>query len=253
MADQVAAGMADEIATTRGDDVHWADSPSLRFILYLAQRLEELPVAVILAARPAEPRAEEEVLPQVRAHPQAQVLRPAPLGPDAIRLLIGEILGPPDDRFATVCADAVGGNPLLLRELLSALATEDRPPTAESADLVLDIAPAPVQRALALALGRLPPAATALTRAAAVLGDQATIDAAGELGDLRPPEVVRQASALRAAETFASREAIRFAHPILRAAIYHDRPRDPGRRWSGSSPCSAKSMVTSSAPKCSGT
>ena len=37
------------------DDVHWADQASLRFLHYLGQRLEELPVAVVAAARPVSP------------------------------------------------------------------------------------------------------------------------------------------------------------------------------------------------------
>ena len=34
------------------DDVHWADQASLRFLHYLGRRLDELPVAVVAAARP---------------------------------------------------------------------------------------------------------------------------------------------------------------------------------------------------------
>ena len=37
------------------DDVHWADQASLRFLHYLGRRLEELPIAVVAAARPAPP------------------------------------------------------------------------------------------------------------------------------------------------------------------------------------------------------
>jgi hypothetical protein len=36
------------------DDAHWADAASLRFLALLLPRLEELPAAVLLAARPAE-------------------------------------------------------------------------------------------------------------------------------------------------------------------------------------------------------
>src|SRR6266496_6477234 len=36
------------------DDAHWADQASLRFLHYLGRRLEELPIAVVAAARPAE-------------------------------------------------------------------------------------------------------------------------------------------------------------------------------------------------------
>jgi len=44
------------------DDVQWADGPSLRFVLYLARRLEGMPVALVVALRTGEPGAHEDVL-----------------------------------------------------------------------------------------------------------------------------------------------------------------------------------------------
>ena len=37
------------------DDLHWADHASLRFLHYLGRRLQELPIALVAAARPAAP------------------------------------------------------------------------------------------------------------------------------------------------------------------------------------------------------
>ena len=34
------------------DDVHWADEPSLRWLLYLARRLEGLPLLLLVGTRP---------------------------------------------------------------------------------------------------------------------------------------------------------------------------------------------------------
>ena len=59
------------------DDAHWCDRPSLRFVLYLARRLEGLPVAIVLATRPREPGAEAELLAQIAAEPATRVLAPA--------------------------------------------------------------------------------------------------------------------------------------------------------------------------------
>src|ERR687898_492451 len=44
------------------DDAHWADAPSLRFLAVLARRLEDLPVAVTVGARPAESDADQDLL-----------------------------------------------------------------------------------------------------------------------------------------------------------------------------------------------
>ena len=36
------------------DDLHWADEPSLRWLVYLARRLEGLPVLLLIGTRPPE-------------------------------------------------------------------------------------------------------------------------------------------------------------------------------------------------------
>ena len=41
------------------DDCHWADQESLRFLAYLAQRIEGLPITMLLAGRPPESPATE--------------------------------------------------------------------------------------------------------------------------------------------------------------------------------------------------
>lgn len=58
------------------DDAHWIDAPSLRFLLYLAQRLRDLPVLIITSARPSEPGAPAQLLRELKLNAASQVLRP---------------------------------------------------------------------------------------------------------------------------------------------------------------------------------
>jgi predicted ATPase len=44
------------------DDAHWADELSLRFVAYLAGRLDDLPIAVVAALRPGEAGADAALL-----------------------------------------------------------------------------------------------------------------------------------------------------------------------------------------------
>ena len=39
------------------DDLHWSDPASASWLVYLARRIEGLPVALLLGARPVEPGA----------------------------------------------------------------------------------------------------------------------------------------------------------------------------------------------------
>jgi AAA ATPase domain len=48
------------------DDAHWADEASLRFLVYLLRRIEALPILLVVAARPAEPGAEQALLEPLR-------------------------------------------------------------------------------------------------------------------------------------------------------------------------------------------
>ena len=79
------------------DDAHWADAPSLRFLDALARRVEDLPVLLALAARPAEPGAEQALLDGLATAPATRLLRPVAAvgrgrrgaGADADRRLAG--------------------------------------------------------------------------------------------------------------------------------------------------------------------
>src|SRR5438874_1175561 len=58
---------------------HWSDRLSLRFLLYLAERIADLPLIVVAAARPHEPGAEPELLAELGHHPAAILLHPGSL------------------------------------------------------------------------------------------------------------------------------------------------------------------------------
>jgi predicted ATPase len=116
------------------DDLHWADTASLRFITYLLPRLEGLRLLVLTAARPSEAMPTEEgqpyqtdLLEMVLGDPTSIVLRPAPLTETAVAHLLEaafsqsySVEGP----FVTACHTATAGNPLLLQELIKIVAAE---------------------------------------------------------------------------------------------------------------------------------
>ena len=108
------------------DDAHWADEPSLRWLAYLAPRLEGLAAGMLVALRPGDPAAMSVPLLAVRA--QAAVLRPALLSEEAVRAVIRAAGGgeASDELCAAVYA-ACGGNPLYLAELLRAAELSGRP------------------------------------------------------------------------------------------------------------------------------
>ena len=55
------------------DDVHWADQASLRFLHYLGRRLQELPIAIVAATRPARSADGSPLLAALAADPSAEI------------------------------------------------------------------------------------------------------------------------------------------------------------------------------------
>src|SRR5919202_6101811 len=50
------------------DDVHWADESSLRALNFLAARVADMPIALLVALRPVEPGAPAELLDQLLSY-----------------------------------------------------------------------------------------------------------------------------------------------------------------------------------------
>lgn len=203
------------------DDLHWADPSSLRALAYLAARAADVRVAFVGAARPDEPGAPAE-LHALRADPAVTTVALDHLSPAASAALVQRTLGPPAPAFAGACFEATGGNPLLLIELAAAVRDEGLAPTGDAVARVRVLGPAPVARALQLALRRLAPEATAVARSAAILGDDAHPSLIRRLAGLpAQADLGALLAALDAARVLALTAAggVRFAHPILRAAL----------------------------------
>ncbi|MGH2883047.1 MAG: AAA family ATPase, partial [Solirubrobacteraceae bacterium] len=93
------------------DDAHWADAMSLRFALYLARRVDDLPVALLIVTRAISEQVHNEPLTELSALPGATRLRPGPLTElDVGRLIEHNRVHDADERFVTACYRATGGN-----------------------------------------------------------------------------------------------------------------------------------------------
>ena len=210
------------------DDAHWADHASLRFLTYLARRLEGLPIAVIAAARPTRSAEGSPLLAAIAADPSAEVVALAPLSEQAVAELVRLGLGADvEPAFANVCRDLTGGVPFLVHELVRAIAEEQIEPTAAASSHVARLAPHAVSQSVVLRLARLSIGARELARATAVLGEADLRLAAGLASvDLHAAAVA--ADELADAGILEEGRPLRFIHPIVRAAVEADL--SPGER-----------------------
>ncbi|MFL5863748.1 MAG: ATP-binding protein [Solirubrobacteraceae bacterium] len=213
------------------DDCQWADADSLRFLSYLEQRIEGLPIAMVLAGRPPDSPAAgaSSVWSQLTSRPSAVALYPRPLSASGAVALARDRLGADaDEEFCRACHMATGGNPLFLRELLQALDAAAVVPANETASEVQSVGPAAVSRFVLHRLAALGPPATELARSVAVLGDDSELRLAAAVSSLSEERARDAADDLVRADIFARDERLGFVHPIVRAALYEDLA--PGER-----------------------
>lgn len=208
------------------DDLHWCDAASLRFLAYLVRRLDGLPVLVAAAVRPAERAVDAAVLGELAGGPSTVSVRPRPLSEAATAEVLGAGLGgaagAADPAFTAACHAATGGNPLLLHELVRALAAEGTHPDASHLRMVADVGPRAAARSVLVRLARLPEDAVRMARAAAVLGDGVDLSLVADLAGVDEERRGPAADALVRAEILRDEPLVGFVHPLVRDAVHHD-------------------------------
>jgi len=212
------------------DDAHSADDASLRALLFLAQRIEDLPLALVLTARPrpAASAGSGDALSALATHPLGRRFELLPLSEEGIATIVRRRMPDADDAFCAACARVTNGNPFFLRELLSELdatgsealvdAGGGRRPDVEA------LGPLTIARAVDARIRRLSPGAPALAHAVAVLGDGVPLAQAAAIVGLELADAATAADELAGADVLYPAPELGFVHPIVRQAVYLEIP-----------------------------
>ena len=216
------------------DDLQWADAPSQRFLAHLARRLGDL--RVLLAVTVREPRSatvqDKALTAALAAEPGVLTVRPAALSAAGSAWLVAaELGGDPSAAFLDACHELTGGNPLLLRGLLAALAAEGIGGTDADVPHLRRLTPDSVSRHVLLRLGRMPAAVLAAARAVAVLGTAATTARAARLAELDDATCADAIGVLMAEHLVEGDRQLRFVYPLVRSAIYEDQAPPVRQQW----------------------
>jgi len=205
------------------DDAHWADSASLRALVYLAERIEELSAVLLVAARIGEPDAPDDLLRALAGEDGRRALRLRPLSRAATAHLIADRMGEePGESFAAAAHDLTGGNPFYAEALAVELRGQGVRPDDSGARILPAVTPAAVGRSILVRLTRLGPEAVALAQAVAVLGDEAVLRDAAALAGIDPHQAAELADILARADVFRPGERLSFTHPLVREAVHHE-------------------------------
>ncbi|MEO3859798.1 winged helix-turn-helix domain-containing protein [Acrocarpospora sp. B8E8] len=204
------------------DDLHWADTPAVQFLTFLAARLDALPVVLVLALRPGQDRI-GRLVSAIAGLPHAVTRALRPLSPDGCAELLARVIDiEPDRDLVGQCHAMTSGNPFLMRELAAQL-------TASGGDVrkaVPEDSPG-VTRFANQQLRYLPPAAVDVARALAVLGDEVGSDWLAQVTRTSPREAMDALVPLLADQLIVAAgipARFSFAHPLIRASVYDSMP-----------------------------
>jgi DNA-binding CsgD family transcriptional regulator len=214
------------------DDVHWADDLSLRFLLYLTQRIDDLPVALVVSIRTGDPAAESELIAKLTTAGLEPVLTLSELSVEAVHELLAAVQLEVGDSgsFASATWNATRGNPFLIHELVATLGEDPGARRRLDAAGVGAFAPQSVGRTVAVRLRRLGDDALELARACAVLGSEAPLPRAAHVAGLALPAAADAAERLVSAQIMAESDPLSFRHPMIRSAVYAELPPGAKRR-----------------------
>ncbi|MEU6673306.1 AAA family ATPase [Streptomyces sp. NPDC046925] len=194
------------------DDAHWADQETLHWLAAFAQRLDDLPVLVVVAHRPDEAAGESaRHLAAVGA-----AASPSPplraLTPDAAAGLTRATLGEHAD--APFCREVwavTGGNPYESVELLAKVQDSELEPVESSAGELRALNRSARGRGL---VARLEGLGTAISH-----------DLAASLAGLPREKAERCAERLRTARILlGGEEGLEFVHPLIASTVYRSIP-----------------------------
>lgn len=193
------------------DDVHYADADSLRFLSYLARRLGDLPVFIVLTECPQMLPTDRALYAETVSQGNCRRLCLEPLSLPGVGSLLGEYVDAElAQLLAPACYSLTGGNPLLVH----ALGEDSRLSVSRSsARLVPRRA---FRSAIVTCLYRYEPKTVELAQAMAVLAEEPASSLLGEILGATAESITQGIDLLNASGVLVSGS---FRHRAARRAV----------------------------------
>jgi DNA-binding CsgD family transcriptional regulator/tetratricopeptide (TPR) repeat protein len=201
------------------DDAHWTDEPSLRWLAYLATRLEGLAISMLVALRPTETAGTVASLLALRTKASA-VVHPSVLSEAAVGEIVDAMVGhKTGERLRGAVWVASGGNPLYVTELLRGVETEERWRSDADPSTLLVGGRDAIARRVVARVRELHPSALDFAQAVAILGDECELRHAAAIAGVQMTVARRLAAGLARLEVLETDRPPRFIHPVVRDAL----------------------------------
>ena len=178
---------------------------------------------MLVAATARAPEAESRdpmLVAQLIAEPELVAIRPEPLGRESIAVLAQKLHGlEPDEAFCAASRRRPAATHCSSARCSTRSHGRNQPDRRARAPSAADRRAGRFSR-VGLRLARLPPAALALLRAAAILGDGAELRHAAALAGVEAGELGPAAAALVRLDLLRREDPLEFFHPVVRRAVY---------------------------------
>lgn len=210
------------------DDLHAADTASVRFLRFLTTQLEESRILVVATYRDVELAPDHPLtadLSELMREPTARLLSIAGLGQRDIGELIQATVGRPlRSQLVSVLWSETGGNPLFLEEAVRMLSAEGRLEQATDPSLLRVAVPPRIRDVITRRVQQLSSAAVEILTIGAVLGPEFSLESLRSVGGHGPDEVLElldeplKAGLLMTVANSLGR--MRFSHDLVRETLY---------------------------------
>ncbi len=213
------------------EDIHWADSSSLRLLGYAAEALTDAPVLIALTRRTTDAPETPALAGALATLGRLGATRVPLQGltPQGVALLVAEVLDEPAPELSAVVAERTDGNPFFVLELARLLAARHATEAADAASLHV---PDGVRDVLRLRLARLGEPARQVLGAASVVGRAIDPQLVAEVLGEHTDAVLDALDELVAAGVAQEQDGrYRFTHALTRETLYGGLPPARRLRW----------------------
>ena len=217
------------------DDLHWADEVTLKWLSYLAWRMQSTPLLLLGAYRAEEGQAVAALRAELARSGTLQEIVLEGLSHGDVLRLIRHLSGQPigAENFSLRLHRETDGNPFFLLETLRAMFEagtlwQDETGWNTNLDAVTEDyrelpLPTSVSQAIRDHLRRLSAPARQVLEAVAVVGAQFSFDLALAVSGRREDEVTNAVDELLSRQVIFARGSVyRFHHDLIRTVVYHD-------------------------------
>lgn len=225
------------------DDLQWADASSLEAIAYLARRVQDLPVVLLLSCRVGVTNASSKRRERLRREPYVHRLAPPALSPSAVAILVRAARPGATDPLCEAVHRATGGNAFLVDIAQRILVEHADDTDAELTTRLTAAGSDDLRHEVEVRLLALDPTTARVARAIAIIGAHASLPVVGPVAEVGDDELKTAVDDLLVGDWVEVDEpdpadgpgdrSVGFRHPLIRAAVVALVPDAEADAWHG--------------------